>query len=131
MSPVDQQTLLTNEHVSIELKLPENISRDKFGELIFYFNPIEGIHINTIPIIELRLGKNSAVKVVGNPRFRKNDNEYLDSTKPIIFTIQVKKGSTTGKQKIKGSLNYFYCSDKEGWCNRFSQPIDLTIEIIQ
>lgn len=129
--PIELQTFSNNQHVSVELRSPEKILISAAGELVFFLTPNEGIHINTNPIFELRLEKNSPFEVVGNPLFQKNDKEYLDHAQPVRFSIKPKKGSTFGKQSLKGKLNYFYCSDRDGWCNRFTQPIELRLEIVK
>ena len=125
----EKQTLNDNEHIKLEVQQPDKISISKSGEIAFFFEPIEGIHVNTNPQFELKLEKNSPFEVVGKTRFQKNEKEYLDIKKPVEFTIKAKTGTKTGKQSLKGKLNYFYCSDKDGWCNRFSQKIDVTIEV--
>jgi hypothetical protein len=130
-SPFSEKLILNdNEHIRLELLQPEKISSENSGEIAFFFEPVIGIHINTNPLFELKLEKNSPFEVVGKARFQKNEKEYLDHKKPLEFSIKPKKGTKAGDQKLKGKLNYFYCSDKEGWCNRFSQTIDLTINVI-
>lgn len=127
--PIEKMKLDNNQHVNVELKFPAKISTDKSGELSFFFKPIDGIHVNTTPMFELRFDKNSSFEVIGNPRFQKNEKDYLNITKPIEFSIKPKSEVKPGKHTVKGKLNYFYCSDAEGWCNRFTQPIDITIEV--
>ena len=129
MASVGNQTLTNNEHVSVELKFPKTVLLSKSSKIEFFLTPTEGIHINTSPMVEFRLEKNSSFEIVGNPAFQSNENGYLETDKPIEFTVKPKSGSHVGKKSLKGKLNYFYCSDKDGWCNRFTQPIDLTIEI--
>ncbi|MDP1677159.1 MAG: hypothetical protein Q8L88_09850 [Bacteroidota bacterium] len=126
----EKQLLNDNEHIKLELQQPRKISIAKSGDIAFFFEPIEGIHVNTNPQFELKLEKNSPFEIVGKARFQKNEKEYLDIKKPLEFSIKAKNGTKTGKQNLKGKLNYFYCSDKDGWCNRFSQKIDVTIEVI-
>ena len=126
----EKQTLNDNEHIKLELQQPEKISITKSGEIAFFFEPIEGIHVNTNPQFELKLEKNSPFEVIGKTRFQKNEKGYLDITKSVEFSIKPKSGTKVGKQSLKGKLNYFYCSDKDGWCNRFSQSIDVSIEVI-
>lgn len=127
----ENQILTANEHVTLEMNVPKNISISKQGEITFFFSPIEGIHINTIPVFELRLDKNSAFEIIGKPKFQKNDKDYLDIAAPIEFSVKPIQRTKPGKHILKGKLNYFYCSDKEGWCNRFTQPVDVTIEVIK
>ena len=127
--PIEKKKLDNNQHVNVEMKFPVKISIGKTSELAFFFKPIDGIHVNTTPMFELRLDKNSSFDVVGNPRFQKDKNDYLDITKPIEFSVKAKDNLKIGQYDLKGKLNYFYCSDAEGWCNRFTQPIDVIIEV--
>ncbi len=130
LSPTGEKLTLTdNKHIKLEIQQPEKISIVKSGEIAFLFQPVIGIHVNTNPLFELKLEKNSVFEVVGNVRFQKNEKDYLDVVTPVEFSFKAKTGTKAGKQKLKGTLNYFYCSDKDGWCNRFSQPIDVTIEV--
>jgi len=126
----EKQIVNDNEHIKLEVRYPEKISIAKMGEIAFSFEPIDGIHVNTNPQFELKLEKNSPFEVIGKTRFQKNEKEYLDIKKPVEFSLKAKSGTKAGKQSLKGKLNYFYCSDKDGWCNRFSQAIDLSIEVI-
>ena len=128
-SPSEKQTMTNNQHVTVEMHYPVSMSLSVPALCTFFFTPSPGIHLNTAPIIELRLEKKSQFELVGNPTFQKNEQEYLDISAPVEFSIHAKKGTAPGKQPLKGTLNYFYCSDKDGWCNRFSQPIEVTVEL--
>jgi hypothetical protein len=128
-APSEKILFTSNKHVKVELKLPENISLSNENIISFFLDPIDGIHINTTPLFEIVLEKKSQFEISGKPRFTKDENGYLDFDKSIDFTIKVKNGMKAGKQNLKGKLNYFYCSDKEGWCNRFSQPFDVSIVV--
>lgn len=129
-STPDKKTLEDNAQVTIGIKYSKKISLSKnTSEIAFYFTPKEGIHINTEPLFEFVPEKNSPFDVNGSPRFAKTENGYLDLKKPVEYTISSKAGIDPGQYSLKGKLFYFYCSDSEGWCNRFSQPIDLTIVI--
>lgn len=125
----DKKTLGDNTHVKIHVQIPKKISAAKNGAISFSFSPNDGIHINTEPLFEFVPEKNSPFEVVGAPRFGATDKGYLDLSKAIEYTIKAKTGTVPGKYSLKGKLFYFYCSDAEGWCNRFSQPIDLMVEV--
>jgi len=127
--PTERVTFTNNKHVTVEIKAPEKISLTKENELAFFLNPVKGIHINTTPTFELILEKNSQFEIVGKPRFAKDEKSYLDIDKPVEFSIKAKSGTKSGKQSLKGKLNYFYCSDAEGWCNRFSQPFEVSVDV--
>jgi hypothetical protein len=130
--PLEERKLYTNNpHVIIDLKAPAEISSKKSETLSFSFQPIEGVHVNTKPIIEIIIEKNSPFEIIGKPRFSKNHDGYLDVKKTVEFSLKVKNTLQIGKRVLKANMNYFYCSDAEGWCNKFTQPIELNIEIVQ
>ncbi|MBW7888739.1 MAG: hypothetical protein H3C35_10350 [Bacteroidetes bacterium] len=118
-----------NEHIKVKMEYSEKVSSAQKGELSFLLSPNAGIHVNTEPLFEILLDKDSHFTVNEEPVFSKNKEGYLAVTKPVLFTFSPKKGTAPGKYSLKGTLRYFFCSDAEGWCNRFSQPIDVTIEI--
>ncbi|MDD8017619.1 MAG: hypothetical protein PHP42_04540 [Bacteroidota bacterium] len=125
----NKKNFTENEHVKIEAQFPEKLTPSKTGAIVFSFAPNSGIHVNTAPMFELVLDKKSLFETDGIPRFQKNDKGYLAAEKPVEFSVKVKKGTAIGKHHLKGSLRYFFCSDKDGWCNRYSQPFDVTIEL--
>lgn len=127
--PVYGQDSSVNEHVKLEFAVSAKVSSTVQGTIAMTFNPSDGIHINTDPAIELVLEKKSPFELVGKPSFKKNDKGYLLSSSPVEFNFKAKNGTAPGKQIVKGKLNYFYCSDKEGWCNRYTQPVEITIVV--
>jgi hypothetical protein len=127
-APVLQPTA-KNDHVKLELSVQATVSEKTAATVSFMFTPLEGIHVNTLPNIEFKLEKDSPFELIGKPTFVKTEKDYLDVTQPVIVTVKAKKNSVKGRAVIKGKLNYFFCSDKDGWCNRFSQPIEIGIEI--
>ncbi|MFA6469780.1 MAG: hypothetical protein WCW35_12835 [Bacteroidota bacterium] len=118
-----------NEHVTVELQYPATVALTKSMNLEFSFSPVEGIHVNTNPAFEMKLEKNSLFEVLGAPQLHKDKNAYLDADHPVVFSVKAKSGTATGKQVLKGKLFYFFCSDKDGWCNRYSQSFEITINV--
>ncbi|MFA6456842.1 MAG: hypothetical protein WCW40_08480 [Bacteroidota bacterium] len=129
--PAEKRIFSENEHVSVEMRYPSSVAIATSLNLEFIFTPIEGIHVNTNPAFELKLEKNSSFEIVGAPQLHKDKNGYLDTDHPVIFSVKAKAGTAAGKQPLKGKLFYFFCSDKDGWCNRYSQSIEMAINVIQ
>lgn len=120
-----------NEYVDVTITLkPKEVKSGGKVQLLVTFKPQKGIHINLDPPIEFEFDKelviNGKAKI---PKMKKDD--YLNTEKPLIQNLRIKKNLSPGTHTIKGKLNYFYCSDTEGWCSRFSQPINLNITIIK
>ncbi|MGA7161673.1 MAG: hypothetical protein WBZ48_11765 [Bacteroidota bacterium] len=102
------------------------------GEIILTFSPEEGIHINTDPPMEFQFEKNALVHFTGVTAMPKMTiTGYLDTKRPVKYTFTLDKKIHAGKHTLKGSVHYFFCSDTEGWCNRSTQPIQLTFMVAQ
>ena len=100
------------------------------GEIVLIFAPDEGIHINTDPPMEFEFEKSSFVHFKGITSLPKAATTgYLDTKKPVTYSFTLDKKIQKGKHTLKGSVHYFFCSDAEGWCNRFVQPIELTFTV--
>jgi hypothetical protein len=118
-----------NEHVKLTVIAPIKMNTGSSSTISFQLEPLIGIHINTNPMFEFVLDKNSNFEIAGKPQFDKNAKGYLDTVHPILFSVTTKKGTAPGKIILKGSLRYFFCSEKDGWCNRYAQPIEVSIEV--
>lgn len=125
------KTYTDNEHIKVEMKYSAKITAGQKGNLSFMLKPNAGIHVNTSPMPEIVMEKNSHFTISENPVLSKTKEEYVKTTKPIIFSFSPEKGLAPGTYSLKGKLQYYFCSDVEGWCNRFSQPIDVSIEIVR
>ena len=127
--PTQKKEITDNEYVKIVMQTGETMSTGAAGTLSFQFIPAEGIHVNTNPAIELVTEKNSPFTITGEPKFTKDKHGYLNTAKKVRVTFSAKKGTPAGKYALKGSLRYFFCSDKDGWCNRHAQPIEISVDL--
>lgn len=120
-----------NEYVQVYYSIkPDKIKPGREAEILFLFTLKEGIHINLDPPVEIELDN----KIVHKSQLeipKGKNKEYLNTQKPIKQKIKINRNLKPGKYKIKGNLIYYYCSDEEGWCSRFKQPIELNITIIK
>lgn len=116
-----------NSHVRSEVRLSSTtMTRGETGEIILYLTPNEGIHVNTDPAVEFEFEKQSSIHFLGITSLPTNAKTgYLNTDQPIKYSFALDKNILKGKHSIKGIVRYFFCSDTEGWCNRFVQPIDL------
>ena len=116
-----------NAHVRFEIRLASvTLQPGTTGEIALTLTPNEGIHINTDPAPEFEFEKNSFVHPVGITSLPKNEKTgYLDATQPVKYSFALGKNVPNRKYVLKGTVRYFFCSDAEGWCNRFVQPFEL------
>lgn len=118
-----------NEYVQVNYLIkPSILKPGDEAKLIINFQPTKGILINLKPPITLEIdNKVATLKNIELPKSK--SGEYLDHNKPVTQTIKLNKNLKPGKVKIKGNLTYFYCSEKEGWCTKTKQPIELNITV--
>ena len=115
--------------VTVSIK-PLEIKSGGTAQLIVNFKPKKGIRINLDPPIEIELEKSIASKgKIEIPKMKKE--AYLNPAKPLKQNFTLKKNISPGTHTLKGKLNYFYCSDAEGWCSRFIQDFQLNIKVIK
>jgi hypothetical protein len=54
---------------------------------------------------------------------------YLDLKKPVQFPVALATGAPRGRQTVKASIVYFFCSQREGWCRRGSAELDVPVTV--
>ncbi|MFQ5798097.1 MAG: hypothetical protein ACE5H0_05300 [Bacteroidota bacterium] len=120
-----------NRHVRIDVSVePSSLILGAKGEIRIQFHPFDGIRINTVPPTELNLAEGSPLTLIGEPAVPTDPTTgYLDASKPMTYTFAVSKTARPGTTKVNGTLVYYYCSDKEGWCLRWKDNVSLTLSI--
>ncbi|HTR80360.1 MAG TPA: hypothetical protein VMM58_01940 [Bacteroidota bacterium] len=100
------------------------------GEVLVTFAPDEGIHINTDPAMEFEFTKTPMIHLNGVVSLPKQPKTgYLDTRRPVRYSFTLDKKIPKGAYTLKGTVQYFFCSDAEGWCSRSSHPIELTFTV--
>ena len=51
---------------------------------------------------------------------------FLDLVKQ---QFQLSPGAPHGPVTLKGTLTYYFCSDKEGWCSKYKQPVEIALTV--
>ncbi|RCK74579.1 MAG: hypothetical protein IGBAC_1527 [Ignavibacteriae bacterium] len=127
--PITSVTEDEEEYVQVSYFIkPDILKPNSEAKLYLNFFPKAGIHINIDPPIELQL--DNKIATLKKLELSKSKNsEYLDHNKPIVQSIKLNKNLKPGKIKLTGNLTYFYCSEKDGWCSKAEQSIELNITI--
>ncbi len=94
------------------------------GQILVLLQPKKGIHINLDQPIQIKMDSSEVIASVGKPEIPMIDTLY-DASKPIRLPVIISKNARPGKFTLRGTVVYFYCSETEGWCSRFKQPIDI------
>lgn len=92
--------------------------------------PVQGVHINMTPPIDVRLDSNAVIGSAGALQFPKPTKDgYFDATRPFTLPITLARSAVRGKQTISGTVVYFFCSDKDGVCSRFKQKFEVSLTV--
>ena len=98
------------------------------GEVAVTFEPKDpDVHINTNPGPRLKL--DSAQKLLGDKpgvKASAGSEKYVDTTFPVVFPVSV-LSPLRGEQTVKGSLVYYYCSHREGWCRKGTADLEIPV----
>lgn len=120
-----------NEYVKTFISLDtKEIKAGGNGNINISFKPENGIYINIEPEVEVTLDNKFAVIDTIITLSGKN-KDYLDLKKPVKANFKISNNLKEGTYQLKGSLIYFYCSEKEGWCSRYKQPFNLNLKIVK
>jgi hypothetical protein len=124
----------TNKYVEYSAILkPDKLKPGSVGQLLITLKPQRGIHINLDPPLSVILDSSVALISSGKidiPRMKKE--KFLDPTKPIGVPFTLARSLAPGTRvTLKGTLTYYYCSDAEGWCSRFKQPVDIQCTVVK
>jgi hypothetical protein len=63
------------------------------------------------------------------PPFDPQTARYLDPKAPVVFPVGLSPGATKGVHTVKGTVTYFYCSRREGWCRKGSAEISVGVDV--
>jgi hypothetical protein len=100
------------------------------GTVFIFLTPNEGVHVNTEPPVDYEFEKQPQI-TFGEKAVMPKDSitGYLDAQQPVAISFTLDKKIPAGTYTVKGKMKYFFCSEKEGWCNQFVQPLTLTIQV--
>jgi hypothetical protein len=107
------------------------------GKVAVTFQPLDpDVHVNESPAPRLKLELTQAVLVdrqppaPGNvPDYDPSTAKYIDLSAPVLFPVAIAKGAPKGDQVVKGSVVFFYCSQRENWCRRGTAEIDIPVRV--
>jgi len=101
------------------------------GEVAVTFAPRDpDVHVNATPAPRLKL--DTAQKILADkpgprPAAGPPDEKYLDLTFPVVFPVAV-VAAPRAPQSVKGSLTYYYCSERQGWCRKGTALVEIPVK---
>ena len=122
-----------NKYVKMEVAVAKDTVRaGEAGSMLITLTPIEGIHINVDPAVEVMLEKDEFATLGGDPEMSSDkETGFLAASTPIEQGFIVSSGAAAGEHVLKGTIVYYFCSDAQGWCTKFSQPFSLKVNVLK
>ena len=109
---------------------PASLRAGRKCQLLISLKPVKGIHVNLKPPMEFKFDSSETISSVGQLEIPTSGRTgYLDPSKPVKQTFMLSEKLKPGEAVVHGMLTYFYCSDAEGWCSKFKQPVEITIAV--
>ncbi|HUG52551.1 MAG TPA: hypothetical protein VMR21_03080 [Vicinamibacteria bacterium] len=101
------------------------------GEVAVTFAPKDpDVKVNATPAPRLKL--DAAQKLLADkpgvrPATGPAEEKYLDTTFPVVFPVTVLERPRSD-QTVKGSLTYYYCSQRQGWCRKGTADLSIPVK---
>ena len=85
--------------------------------------PSPKLQITPVPEFEVRGETNFVEEGQGK------DPEYFNAFKPISLQVRTTQAKDPGQYSLSGKFVYFYCAEKEKYCSRSVETVQIPIEI--
>jgi hypothetical protein len=107
------------------------------GAVAVTFTPKDpDVHVNRDPAPRLKLDPEQRVLVDKQPppprRGGSADVEaagFFEPDTPVSFPVAPGPGLAPGEHEAKGTVTYFYCSKREGWCRKGTAEIEIPVTV--
>ena len=122
-----------NPDVGIEASLlPDSARSGDTVELLLLFSPGRAIHIPAKPLMVFTLDSSVSASLAGPPvRSIDQTTGFLSNGSPVRQAIRLLPGTGPGLRILRGTVSYYYCSDSDGWCRKFRQPVELSLVLTE
>jgi hypothetical protein len=91
------------------------------------------VKINEAPAPKLKLVEGPATVAPAPAAAAKpaagGPGKYLDLTLPVTFPVTLAAGTAQGDHPARGTVTYFYCSKREGWCRKGSAEVAFSVPV--
>jgi hypothetical protein len=121
----------SNKFVAVDVSLERaSLKPGQQSELRIEFTPIDGIHVNVDPPIEITIQQKRTFLFSGKSTQPVDKmSGYLSTAEPVRQRFSVSKKTQPGKHLLKANIVYYFCSDDEGWCRKFTLPVELQLTV--
>ena len=122
-----------NSYVRTDVSLSRQaIHAGDVGAIVVTLAPVKGIHVNVRPQVAIAVFTEGIVALEGtSAQSTDSSTGFLATDVPVQQTFRVLRDVPPGDYVIRGTCTYYFCSDAEGWCTKFSQPVELTLTVMR
>jgi len=107
------------------------------GSVAVTFEPKDpDVRVNRDPAPRLKLDPQQRVLVDKQPppppRSGSPDVEaagFYEPGTPVTFAVALAPGVAKGEQEAKGTVTYFYCSKRDGWCRKGTTEVEIPVTV--
>jgi hypothetical protein len=94
------------------------------------------VHVNRDPAPRLALDPDQKVLVDRQPpRARRGGSADVEAAgfyepgAPVSFAAAVSPAAPKGDHEVKGTVTYFYCSKRDGWCRKGTTEVEIPVVV--
>jgi hypothetical protein len=94
------------------------------------------VHVNRDPAPRLALDPDQRILVDKQPpRPRRGGSAdveaagFYEAGDPVSFAVGLSPGATKGQHDVKGTVTYFYCSKRDGWCRKGATEVEIPVAV--
>jgi len=107
------------------------------GTVVVTFQPKDpDVHVNRDPAPRFKLDPEQRVLVDKQPpaprRGGSADLEaagFFEAGTPVSFAVAPVPGLAKGDHEAKGTVTYFYCSKRDGWCRKGTAEVEIPVTV--
>jgi hypothetical protein len=114
---------------------PDALAAAEQGEVRVQVSPPEGIDLNRYPGITLTIEDAAGLTLgsekafVGSKKPIKNPEEFaFESIEPLRLAVTAPSGIGKGDHTMSGTLKFFYCRKKDGFCAPATQKVSVPVK---
>ncbi len=113
--------------------VPPSKAKPEAAIAVFFTAKDADVRINEDPAPRIKLDQAQTVLVekpapkAEPPAADPGTPRYLDLSAPVRFPVSFGRGAAKGSHLVKGSVAYFYCSKREGWCRKGVSEVEIPV----
>ena len=109
------------------------VTAGQSGNLMIHFKISDGFKIPKQPSPKVQLMSSAELEVQGNLLLMEEgtgkDPAYFNALRPLSIQLTPSRTAKRGQHLLEGKFIYFYCSEKEKYCSRSVENLQIPVEV--